>query len=115
VGDDDGPAGGDLAALAGAVEQTLAPPYRATGVRRGEGIWAVGARRMEVVELGDDVEGEAIELAMGEAGPSTVVDGAHTIRRFPELEALAAGRHDSYVVTAARLTESLWEVEVAPL
>ena len=34
---------GALVPLAEAVEQMLAPPYRAEGVRRGEGVWAVAA------------------------------------------------------------------------
>ena len=39
---------GALVPLAEAIEQTLAPPYRAEGVRRGEGVWAVAANRIEV-------------------------------------------------------------------
>src|SRR5205809_729449 len=40
-----------VAPLAEAVEQALEPPYRAEAVRRGGGIWAVAARRVEVAEL----------------------------------------------------------------
>jgi hypothetical protein len=39
---------GSLAALAEAVEAAVQPPYRAEAVRRGERVWAVGARRIEV-------------------------------------------------------------------
>lgn len=51
--------GGDLAPLAGAVEQSVAPPYRAHAVRKGETVWAVAANRIEVRRLdrlGDEIE-----------------------------------------------------------
>src|SRR3954454_2957780 len=53
---------GSLDPLAGALEQQLLPPYRAEGVRRGA-VWAVAANRIEVLELGDDAAGDALELA----------------------------------------------------
>jgi hypothetical protein len=51
---------GSLAPLADAIEVTLSPPYRAEGVRREDGVWAVAANRIRVREFpeatGDDLE-----------------------------------------------------------
>jgi hypothetical protein len=41
----------DLEPLAAALEGSLAAPYRAEAVRRGDGLWAVAARRVQVVEV----------------------------------------------------------------
>jgi hypothetical protein len=56
----------DLSPLADAVEQQLPPPYRASGRRHENGLWAVAAKRIEVRRIerdGDefeDVEGETV-------------------------------------------------------
>jgi hypothetical protein len=76
---------GALAPLAEAIEATLAPPYRAEAVRRGEGIWAVGAKRIRLREFPDQ-EDDTLEL---------VEDGA--------------------IVLGRRLDGDLFEVEVTPL
>ena len=46
---------------------------------------------------------------------SVRIDGEPTLAGVPELERLGASRHRAYVVTATRLTGSIWEVSVAPL
>jgi len=74
-----------LPPLAEAVEATVPPPYRAEGVRRGERLWAVGARRIEVA-----------------AYPDRLVD------EFELVE-------DDRVVIGRRLDGDLFEVEVSPL
>ncbi len=51
-----------LEPLASAVEQQLSRPYRARGVRQGESLWAVQARRIEVVELPGSPDGDTIDL-----------------------------------------------------
>ena len=76
---------GALLPLADAVEQVLAPPYRAEGVRRGENVWAVAANRIEV-----------------RAFPGHVED---------ELELI----EDGQVLLGSRLEGDLFEVEVTPL
>ena len=58
---EDGP-DDSLEPLATAVEQSVAAPYRARGVRQGESLWAVQARRIEIIELPDAPEGDAIDL-----------------------------------------------------
>jgi hypothetical protein len=106
---------GSLAPLAEAIEQSLAPPYRARGVRQGETVWAVGANRIEIVELPPDVQGEEIDVAVQDDEKTLVVDGARSFGSVPELEQLGASRFESYVVHAERLDGNLWEVRVAAL
>ena len=52
---------GSLSSLAEAIEASLKPPYRAEGVRRSEGIWAVAAKRIEVRAFPEH-EGDEVEL-----------------------------------------------------
>jgi hypothetical protein len=112
--DDDVPDGA-LEPLAEAVEAAVPPPYRAEAVRRDEQVWAVGARRIEVVELPDDVAGDEVDLAVQGVNRTLVVDGERTFGRIPRLEALGESRHANYVVHAERLDGTLWEVRVAAL
>jgi hypothetical protein len=76
---------GVLTPLAEAIEATVEPPYRAEAVRRGELVWAVAARRIEVRELPGNIADE-LEL---------VEDGQVTIGR--------------------RLDGDLFEIDVTPL
>ena len=103
-----------LALLADAVATALDPPYRAEAIRRGEETWAIGARRLVVVELAADVEGDELELSVHEGSRTLVVAGEPSGVDVPELEALAEG-HESFVVRAVRLHRALWEAEVFPL
>ena len=104
-----------LEPLAYALEESLEPPYRAQGVRRSAGVWAVGARKIEVVELHPDVEGETIELSAVDGERTLEVDGSRAFGRLPQLERLAEGRAEDYAVHASRLDGSLWEVRVDAL
>lgn len=105
-----------LAPLADALEEQLQPPYRAEGVRRGEAEWAVAARRIEVVELAEDPEGDTIELAAHAGERTLAVDGQPSFGRIATLERLAEERGlDAYVVRGERIDGPLWEVTVAPL
>lgn len=76
---------GSLTPLAEAIELTIAPPYAAEGVRRGEAVWAVGARRIRVREFPEHEEDE-LELV-----------------------------EDGQIVIGRRLDGDLFEVEVSPL
>src|SRR5215471_17722594 len=64
--------GGDLSILAGALD--LEPPYRAEAVRRSDSLWALAARRIDVVEL-PGVDGEEIELASHGGERTLRIDG----------------------------------------
>jgi hypothetical protein len=101
---------GDLTPLAQAVEQQVTPPYRALAVRKGEGRWSVGARRIIVAEL--EAPGEEIELVRRGEERSLVVDGNRGFGTIPELEGLA---DRDAVIRAIRLDDDLWEIRVDPL
>jgi hypothetical protein len=106
----------DAEPLAAALDDVAEPPYRAEAVRRGERQWAVGLRRIEVVDLGDDApDGEELTLTARDGERELRVDGASAFGSIPALEELGAARSASYVVQARRLDRTLWEVEVAPL
>jgi hypothetical protein len=100
----------ELAPLADAVEQQLAPPYRAQGVRKGDGVWAVAARKINVLSF--ESEGDEIELSTRGDERMLVIDGERAFGTLPELERLADG---DAVIRAARLDGNLWEVRVDPL
>ena len=105
---------GSLDPLAEALEQQLRPPYRAEGVRRDR-LWAVAANAIEVLELGEDVGGDTLELAHRGGERHLTVDGAPSLAALPALEAYAEARHTDYVARAERIDGDLWEVRVSPL
>jgi hypothetical protein len=92
----------------------LAPPFRAHAVRRNGRTWAVAARRIETVEL-EAPAADEIEIAWDGAERTVRIDGEPTLGGVPALERLAAERHLTYVVTAARLVGTTWEIAVSPL
>ena len=97
--DDDAPEDA-LAPLADAVEEATAPPYRAEAVRQQDDVWAVGARRIEVVALESEVDGDRLELAVAGGERTLLVDGRPAFGSLPALE---------------RLEDTLWEVTITPL
>ena len=102
-----------LSALADAVEEQLARPYRAEGIRHEGGWWAVGARRTAVYSL-PGITGDSLELSVygGERTVSGVEDGP----ALEPIDALAAAKGFSeYGVEAERLDDDLWEVQLSPL
>jgi hypothetical protein len=104
--------GADVEPLADALDDVVPAPYRAEAVRRGESQWAVGIRRIEVVELEDDPEGDTIALTCRDGERTLLVDGEPTFGSIPALERLGSARAESYVVEADRLAGSVWEVRV---
>jgi hypothetical protein len=107
--------GADAEPLADALDDVVPLPYRAEAVRRGETQWAVGIRRIEVVELQNDPEGDELSLTMRDGERTLLVDGAQTFGSIPELERLGSARASAYVVQGTRLEGALWEVRVVPL
>jgi hypothetical protein len=103
----------DLSPLAATV--ALERPFRAHALRRNGSLWVVAARRIDTVALSDDPGGDEVELAWDGTERTVRIDGEPTLVGVPELERLGAARHGAYVVTAARLVGSTWEVSVAPL
>jgi len=104
-----------LDALAGAVEQAVRPPYRARAIRRGETLWAVEARRIEVLPLPDGPEGEVIDLTHTVEGSTLEVDGEQIFGSLPALEQRGEREGREYTVHAERLDGDLWEVRAAAL
>lgn len=102
---------GDLTALAEAVEQALAAPYRAIAIRRGGTRWAVAATGIRVLEL-EQQPGEEIELAVSGGEHTLRVDGEHAFGTIRRLEELVEG---DGVVRAARIEGDLWEIRIDPL
>ncbi len=104
-----------LEPLAAAVEQQLSPPYRARGARQGESLWAVQARRIEVIELRDSPGGDTIDLTHTVDGTTIAVDDARIFGSLPALEERGAREGTEYTVHAERLDGDLWEVSAAAL
>jgi hypothetical protein len=97
----------DVSTLADAI--SLVPPFRAEAVRRSAGVWAVAARRIEVVRLpGQD--GAELEQTRHGGELTFLVDG---VRRFGSIAALE--RDGDYTIRARRLEGELWEVEASLL
>lgn len=97
----------DVEPLADAL--SLDPPFRAEGVRRSEGIWAVAARRIEVVVL-PGVDGTELELARHGDERTFVVDSERRFGSIPALE-----REGNFAVRARRLDGERWEIEASLL
>lgn len=105
-----------LGALADAVERELRPPYRARAVRRGESLWAVQARRIEVIELPGAPAGDALDLTRtAEGAPELRVDGERVFGTVPALEERGAREGPEFAVHAERLEGDTWEVRAAAL
>ncbi|MDF2753557.1 MAG: hypothetical protein K0S82_1940, partial [Gaiellaceae bacterium] len=86
--------------------------YRAEAVRRSDGWWAVAGRRIEVLDVPEEIAGDHVAVTMRQGERTVEVDGERVFGGLPTLERLAG---DDAVVTAHRLDETLWEVEVSPL
>lgn len=66
---------GSLGSLAEAVEATLQPPYRAEAVRKGEGVWAVAANRIQVKAYPGEAEDELERIEDGQVVVGRRLDG----------------------------------------
>lgn len=104
-----------LEPLAAAVERTLQPPYRARAARQRDTLWVVQARRIEVIEIPDGPEGDAIELTRTADGTTLVVDDARIFGSVPVLEQRGEREGAEYVVRAGRLDGDLWELQAGAL
>jgi hypothetical protein len=111
---EDGEPDEPLAELAAAVEEHLAPPYRAEAVRRGPERWAIGASRIDVASI-PSLQGDEAELVASADGHQLQVDGRQAFGTVPELRRLGERVGGEFVVRAHRLDGDLWEVEASPL
>jgi nucleoside-diphosphate-sugar epimerase len=98
-----------------ALEGEIAAPYRAVAQRRSGDAWSVGAIAVEVAELAG-LEGDELVLTVPEDGrPELVVDGRPSDAGLDALTRYGGARYETYVLRAARLEDTLWEVSVDPL
>ena len=104
-------AGGELDFVK-AVRRDLEPPFRVHAVRSSTG-WAVAAKGIETAEL--PIEGEELTFTSAAGTRSLEVDGRPSLAGYHALERLAGGRFSEYVIQARRLTDSVWEVQLAAL
>jgi hypothetical protein len=102
----------DVEPLADALETTIQPPYRAEAVRRDDGLWAVAARRIAVVDVPEDVDADEVTIAVRAGERMLEADGSPMFGSIPTLERLV---EDDSVLTARRLDGTLWEIELTPL
>jgi hypothetical protein len=103
-----------LEPLAAAVEQELRPPYRARAARQEGGLWAVQARRIEVLEL-PEAMGDTIDITQTTDGRTVAIDDQRTFGSVPALEEFGARVGREFVVHAERLDGDLWEVRASAL
>jgi hypothetical protein len=114
VVDEDVPDGA-LAPLADALEGRIGAPYHGYAFWKQDDVWTVAAKRVQVVEVPEDVPGDEVELAVNDGSRSIVVDGEKSSADIPSLEAFAAQQFCSFVLHASRLDDTLWEVTVLAL
>jgi hypothetical protein len=113
---EDGPEDVRVEPLAQAVERELPPPYRARAVRQGESLWALQAKRIEVLSLPDAPQGEVLDLTRTpDDGADLRVDGERVFGSVPALEERGRSEGSSYAVHAERLDGDLFEVRASAL
>ena len=105
----------ELEPLATAVEQTVRPPYRARAARQSETLWAVQAKRIEVMAIPDGPLGDSIDLTHTADGTTYAVDDERQFGSVPVLEERGAREGREYTVHADRLDGDLWEIRAAAL
>lgn len=105
---------GDLSPLADAIEEKIDRPYKASAARHDGGVWAVGAKRIEVARV-ELAEGSTIELSENDGVQEVRVDGEPSDASVPELQRLGRQVGDDYCVEAERIDGDFWEVRVSAL
>ena len=104
-----------LTPLADALEGQIRAPYHGYALRQEGDVWSVAAKRVQIVEIPEDVPGDEVEMTLHDGSQTVVVDGADSSAGIPSLEAFASQQFGSFVLHASRLDDTLWEVTVLPL
>jgi hypothetical protein len=73
------------------------------------------ARRIEVLELPDSIDGDAVELTRTAEGTTLAIDDMRSVGKIDALEARGEHEGPEYVVRAERLDANLWEIHAAAL
>jgi hypothetical protein len=106
---------GDLSPLADAIEERIAPPYRAAGSRQEGDLWVVGAKAIGVATF-PFPEADALQLSQSDGVAELRVDGEPSDAAPPvELQRLGEAAGADYSVEATRIDGDSWEVRVSPL
>lgn len=101
--------------LADALDDQLEAPYHAYAHRREGDVWVAAAVVVDVVEVGEEIDGDSIEIIARDGEHQTAIGGELVDRRIEPLEALGAEDFESYFLEATRIDATLWEVTVNPL
>ena len=104
-----------LTPLADALETSIDPPYRAVARRRDGDVWSATAMRVDVVAVPQDVPGDEVVIAVHAGELRLVIDGDEFEGEIPALASFGQERFESFVLTARRLDDRLWEVTVNAL
>ncbi len=104
---------GLLDPLAGALEEIVAPPYRAAAVRTEGTLWTSVAESVQLVPL-PGLVGDDIELSLVGGQRQLAVDGEAATVSVDALDALAAERGD-VAISAERVDGDYFAVDVFPL
>lgn len=94
---------------------SLSAPYHAFGLRQDADVWTVAAKRVQVLQVPERVDGDEIQLVVTDETRTLLVDEAQSMTSIPSIEAFAAEQFGSFVLRASRLDDLLWEVTVIPL
>lgn len=106
---------GALTPIADAIEGELNPPYRAHAVRREDGVWAAGAKTIEVVEVPEQIDGDTVSLVVQGDERTLLIDERPGWSDVGTLETSARERYTDFVLQAERLDGNLWAVQVNAL
>ena len=104
-----------LAPVADALDAAIDPPYRAVARRRQGDIWSATAMRVDVVAVPQEVPGDEVVIAVHAGEVKLLIDDEDYEGEIPALESFGRERFESFVLTASRLDDRLWEVTVNPL
>jgi len=104
-----------LAPLADALDAALEAPYHAYAHRRDGDVWVAAAIVVDVAEVPEDIDHDAVEIVVRDGEHMTVIGGELTNRRIESLEAIAEEDFESYFLEATRIDERLWEITVNAL
>jgi hypothetical protein len=104
----------DLSPLADAIEHAAGAPLRAEAVRTEGTLFSVGARRIHVEEIPEDIAADELELTVWPRGERVLLGDGERMKELPSLERLIDLGWGN-VIRARRLDGQLWEVEFASL
>ena len=104
----------DLSPLADVIEHAVGAPLRAEAVRTDGTLFSVGARRIHVAEIPEEIDVDELELTISPRGERVLLGDGVRMAPLPSMERLIALGWGN-VIRARRLDGLLWEVEFASL